>query len=159
MSQNENGSGNPAFLIASLCVTLSFAAFVFLAPLAPSAPLPAAASAASGPTVQSIAVHSVSSLDHVVEGDTVYFTATLTMSDGSVRDGTAAVEWLALGYAGSIDAHGTFTAHLDTMVSEYGQAPGVVVTLYKKNGVITTLGASPIFNVYIRPESNNDLQG
>lgn len=148
------------FIAACIGVALTFIAFVFSAQSAERNPMRAVAAATmAGETVQSISIATSSSLDHLVEGDTVQFTAILSMSDGTTRDGTSDVEWRALGYAGSIDQDGTFTAHLEKDVSELGRAPGVVVAIYKAATAPTILiGASPIFYTAIQ-EDNADLPG
>lgn len=149
---------NRALFFSNFVVALLFIIFIVQAPQTSGSQLSAAATAASqtssGLAIKSIAIQSDKPLDHLVEGDVVHFTATLIMEDGSMRDGRGSVEWLALGYAGAIDKNGTFTAHLDPMVSEYGRAPGVVVALYKTSGK-TMVGASPIFYVHIQSEEAN----
>lgn len=149
---------NISYLIASSAVALTFILFIVHgSPASPSvSAAPAAAVQAMGSSIKSIAVLSEGSLDTLKEGDVVHFRAILLMADGSQRSGEGVVQWLSLGYAGSIDKNGTFTAHLDPTVSELGRAPGVVVALYKTAaGTTTILGASSIFNVSIQDDTSN----
>ncbi len=90
----------------------------------------APASQAVAVVPKSFSIAAKSSLNNLIEGNTVAFTATVTMSDGSKKDVTSAASWQVLGSIGTISRSGVFTAALGASAAEFGQATGAVVATW-----------------------------
>ena len=106
----------------------------------------------------SLIVKSSRSLNNIIEGDKIIFSAFLKMSDGSERPPAGSVTWGVIGEIGSISSAGVFEAKLDDSIAEYGEGAGAVTAIYKDSNENTFLGQSEIFKVELYfPESTEDV--
>lgn len=87
-------------------------------------------------------------LEKVTEGEKVKFEAILILSDDSEKIVTSEAVWQVLGGIGSIQKDGTFLPKLDPSVSEFGNAFGSIIAIWKdtRNNK-EFLGKTSIFKV------------
>lgn len=108
-------------------------------------------------TPVSVSIATSPTLTNIVEDDIVTTRATLTYSDGTTRNITNEVTWGVVGKIGSVRGT-TFTALLDSSVSEYGKSSGAITATWKNPASgDQILGKTPIFEVkaktyYLIPE-------
>lgn len=98
-------------------------------------------------TTVALIVKPLSSIDTVVEGDRIFFSAQARMSDGTLSPVPSGIEWRVVGDIGTISVNGTFVAELGASVSEYGESAGAVVATYRSAEGLVLTANSTVFTV------------
>lgn len=108
--------------------------------------------------VQSLLVSANKTITELTEGDKVTFTAKLMLSDGSLQT-TKNIKWAVLGQIGSITSDGVFTAKLDELIAEAGEALGFVTATYEDSAGNAFLGQTSLIKVKAFVPDQTETQG
>ncbi|TSC61569.1 MAG: hypothetical protein G01um101448_847 [Parcubacteria group bacterium Gr01-1014_48] len=110
-------------------------------------------------SIKSFVITPNRSLKGLVEGDKVFFTAVLGMSDGTQKLASGGTVWTVVGKMGTINQDGVFTAELDPSIAEIGEGVGVVTVIYTDNKGKTWLSKTETFKVGMFIPDDTETQG
>jgi len=111
-------------------------------------------------SVTYVAITPSRSLKGLVEGDKVFFTAVLGMSDGTQKSADEeGIVWSVVGKIGTINQNGVFEAKLDPSIAEIGEGVGVVTVIYTDKKGKTYLSKTETFKVELFIPDDTEMQG
>lgn len=95
-------------------------------------------------------------LGDLIEGEKANFRAILSGATGVTKDVTGEVKWEVIGQMGSINNQGLFSAKLDPLISELGEANGFVVATREGINEEKIFGKSALIHVKSKIESTSE---